>query len=142
MAYEIERVTVWAGEIEAAPGSLARKLGALREAGANLEFVIVRPLNEIHGVGVLYVAPLLGPTQEEAGVAAGLHRSESIPAVRLGGANRPGLVAEIAEWFQQAEIHVCGVSAAVIGERCVMYLRFETKEDAETSVDLLRDHLA
>ena len=42
MAYRINKVDVWAGEIEDRPGGLAKKLAVLAEAGANFEFLISR----------------------------------------------------------------------------------------------------
>jgi hypothetical protein len=38
----VERVDVWAATIEDRPGGLAMVLGALRDAGANLQLVIAR----------------------------------------------------------------------------------------------------
>ena len=39
---KIERTDVWAAELEDKPGALARKLNALADAGADVEFVIAR----------------------------------------------------------------------------------------------------
>lgn len=42
-----ERVEVWAASLEDKPGSLANILSSLREAGANLNFILARrePIN-------------------------------------------------------------------------------------------------
>ena len=41
-----ERVDVWAASIEDSPGGLAVVLAALREAGADLQFIIARRSGE------------------------------------------------------------------------------------------------
>ncbi len=43
MALDVARVNIWVAGIEDRPGSLAEKLALLSEAGAQLEFVMVRP---------------------------------------------------------------------------------------------------
>ena len=68
MAYKVDRVDVWAGPIKDRPGTAAKVLGALAEAGANLEFVIAR--RDKKGTGVIFLAPLKGVKQAKAALAA------------------------------------------------------------------------
>ncbi|MCK7577089.1 MAG: hypothetical protein MZV65_15495 [Chromatiales bacterium] len=53
-----ERVEVWAASIEDKPGSLATILAGLREAGADLNFILARREPDQPGQSVVYVTPL------------------------------------------------------------------------------------
>ncbi len=55
-----ERVDVWAVRIEDQPGSLANTLTDLREAGADLNFILARREPGQPGHSVVYVTPLMG----------------------------------------------------------------------------------
>ena len=54
----VEHVDVWAATIEDRPGDLAHVLAELREAGADLHFIIARRTEP--GKGVVFVTPLRG----------------------------------------------------------------------------------
>ena len=54
----VEHVDVWAATIEDRPGYLAHVLAELREAGADLHFIIARRAEA--GKGVVFVTPLRG----------------------------------------------------------------------------------
>ena len=56
----VEHSDVWAAPIEDKPGGLANALGSLREAGADLKFIIARRTSNDPGKGVLFVTPLGG----------------------------------------------------------------------------------
>lgn len=142
MAFEITRVDVWAGEIKDQPGALAAKLEALQRAGANLEFVIVRPTAMPPGNGILYVAPLSGAQQEGVAKEAGLRKSNAIHALRIIGPDRPGLVAGVTRTIADEKINISGVSAATIGDRSVLYLRFDSETDARRAAQVLTPRLA
>ena len=53
----VEHVDVWAAAIEDKPGQLAHLLTELREAGADLQFVIARRAESGKGVRVRHAAP-------------------------------------------------------------------------------------
>lgn len=137
MAFEISRVDVWAGELGYDPQALARQLETLEAAGLNLEFAIVRPSGSKPGNTVLFLAPVKGPAEEAAAQAAGLHRSEHIHCTRIMGPDRPGLLAEIARCLGDAGLVIEGLSAASIRDGCVLYLRCESKRDADRAAELL-----
>lgn len=142
MAYEITRVDVWAGEVEDRPGALAAKLEALERAGANLEFVVVRPLTEAHGVGVLFAAPLIGTDQVRAAEEVGVRKAASMYVLRVIGPDRPGLVAGITRTVADAGINISGLTASALGDRAVAYLRFESDADARRAAQILTPRLA
>jgi hypothetical protein len=137
MSYSTTRVSVWVGEIEDHPGALADKLEALRRAGANLEFVIVRPTAPLSNVGVLFAAPLIGAKQTAAATAAGLRPTESIYGLRITGPDRPGLLAEICRALGNAGINISGVSAASLEGSAIFYLRMECDADADRATQVL-----
>ncbi|MHC5145452.1 MAG: ACT domain-containing protein, partial [Planctomycetota bacterium] len=60
MSLIIEHVDVWAASLKDKPGSLARMLAGLRDAGADLDFIIARRAPEAPGTGVVFVTPLRG----------------------------------------------------------------------------------
>ena len=137
MAFEITRVSVWAGEIEDRPGALAETLEVLQRAGADLEFAIVRPSAPLSGVGVLYVAPLIGREQTAAAEEAGLRKAESLDSLRVTGPDRPGLLAGMSRVLANAGINISGLSLASLGERCVVYFRFERLADTDRAAEVL-----
>jgi hypothetical protein len=54
----VERVDVWAATIQDRPGGLAEVLATLREAGADLQFIIARRTPGEPGKGIVFVTPL------------------------------------------------------------------------------------
>ena len=136
MAFKISKVDVWAGEIADRPGALAAKLEPLEAVGANLDFVIARPLGERPGYGVVYVAPLKGAKQTKAAAAAGLSKS-SINALRLVGPDRPGLAATIGRCLADAGLNIAGMSGAGVGKKAIFYVRFDSDGDVTAAKRVL-----
>src|SRR6516225_8610792 len=91
MGFKLERVHVWSGTIEDKAGGMASKLAGLAEAGANLEYISTRRQPDQPGTGVLYIAPVTGPTQVRAARAAGLAESHETIVLRVEGDNEAGL---------------------------------------------------
>jgi len=141
MAFEITRIDVWVGEVEDRPGALAEKLEAVMRAGADLDFVIVRPAPDKPGVGILYLAPLFGKAQTQAAQEVDLRKSH-IQALRLLGPDRPGLSAGIARLMADAGLNISGLTGARVGDRCVFYLRFETESELTRAAQILAAKLA
>ncbi|MEW6251534.1 MAG: ACT domain-containing protein [Planctomycetota bacterium] len=137
MAFEITRVDVWVGDIEDRPGALATKLEALMRAGADLDFIIVRPTAGTPGMGVLFVAPLRGPEQLRAAGEVGVQKSATMHVLRIAGPDRPGQAAGIARILAEAGLNMSGLSAAAINEGCLFYIRFDAEEDAKRAAQIL-----
>jgi len=137
MGLNAERVDVWAATIEDQPGGLAEKLTPLAEAGADLEFVVARRAAEKPGTGVVFVTPLQGDAQTAA-AGAGFAVADSMHSVRITGDNAPGIGAQLTAKLADAGINLRGLSAAVIGQRFVMYLALDTAEAAEQAMALLQ----
>lgn len=140
MAFEITRVDVWVGEIEDRPGALCEKLNTVMRAGADLDFMIARPLAEGPGRGVLFVTPLHGPEQERAADEVGLRKSHT-QILRVEGPDRPGLGAGMTCTLAEAGISVRGLSASVLGDRCLFYIRFDSQDDLVRAAQILTREL-
>lgn len=136
MAYEISQVDIWAGGVDDMPGELAWKLETIMQAEANLDFVIARPIENQPCMGVLYLAPLQTEAQTKAAEEVGLHKS-GIQVLRIEGPDRPKLAAEIARMLADVGINIHGVSAAAIGERAILYLRFDSAEDVSRAKEIV-----
>lgn len=129
---------IWAASIEDRPAGLAEKLEPLSKAGANLEFILARRAPETPGKGVVFVAPLQGVKQCRAAVNAGFVRTNSLHAVRIEGADKPGLAARITAALGAAGINLRGFTANVIGRNFVAYLAFDDVDDGKQARRVLK----
>ena len=119
MAYTVQKVDVWAGEIEDRPGGLAEKLAAVGNAGANLEFLVSRRAPDKPGTGVVFLTPVKGAKQKSAAQQAGLSTTDSLHSVRVEGPDRAGLGMKMTQALGAAGINLRSVSAAALGRRAV-----------------------
>ena len=134
----VERADVWAAPIDDQPGGLARMLNGLRDAGADLEFVLARRAPEKPGTGVVFVTPLRGEAETSAAESLGFNVTHSVYSVRVEGDNRAGRGSELTEKLADAGINLRGLSAAVIGTRFVVYIGLDSEADAEKAVEILQ----
>ena len=133
----VERVDVWAATIEDKPGGLAGVLDTLREAGADLQFIIARRAPEKPGTGVVFVTPLQGDREVSAAAQVGFNVSQSLHSVRVLGLDRPGVAAELTGRLAEAGINLRGFSASVIGRQFVAYVAVDTQGEANRAMELL-----
>ena len=138
MKLTLSRVEMWSATIEDRAGGAADKLEPLAKAGVSLEFVFARRAPELPGQGVLFVAPVKGRKAVKAAQEAGLARSENICAVRIEGANKPGVTAHMLRALANAGISFRALSAATIGRKFVGYLALDTAEDAARANGVLK----
>ena len=89
----VEHVDVWAATIEDRPGDLAHMLAELREAGADLQFIIARRAES--GKGVVFVTPLRGDREIAAAAQVGFNVAHTLHSVEVIGRDRPGIAAEL-----------------------------------------------
>jgi hypothetical protein len=134
----VKRVDIWAAPIKDQAGGLTRKLNGLKEAGADLDFVIARRTPEDPGKGVVFVAPLRGDREIAAAADLGFNVTRSVHSVRVDGDNRPGLAADVTGKLADAGITLRGFSAAVIGKRFIFYIGFDSKDDAKKAIEILQ----
>ena len=134
----VERADVWAAPIQDRPGALAELLSALREAGADLQFIIARRSPEAPGKGVVFVTPLQGDQEIRAAADAGFNVSRSLHSVRVMGADKPGIAAELTEKLGEAGVNLRGFSASVIGRQFVAYVAVDSPDDADKTMRILQ----
>jgi|YNPNPStandDraft_1061719.scaffolds.fasta_scaffold98776_2 hypothetical protein len=139
MAYTISKVQVWVGDIPNRPGTLARVLEGLSGAGACLEFLIARKLDD--ATSRVFVAPLKTANQKQAAANVGLSLAD-MNSIRIEGPDRPGLGAQLSRAVADAGVNIRGASAAALGKRAVFYLAFDSPADAKKAAAVLRKALA
>lgn len=136
MPYTIKKVEVWAGDLLNRPGMLARVLEALAQAGAQLEFLVGRQVSK--QTSRVFVSPLKGKKQRQTAAEVGLVPATGMHSIRIEGPDRPGLGAEMARAVAAAGINIRGVSGATIGRKSVVYLAFNTGEEAAAATKAIR----
>ena len=134
----IEKVDVWAASIQDKPGVLANMLSSLKNAGADLDFVLARRSTQKPGTGVVYVTPLRGDAEIAAGADLGFNVTNSVHSVRVEGENKRGIAAELTEKLAAAGINLKGFSGSVSGARFVVFIGLDSLEDAAKAVDILK----
>ncbi|MBU0638064.1 MAG: ACT domain-containing protein [Planctomycetes bacterium] len=137
MSFEITKVDVWTGEIEERPGALTEKLQAVMRSGACLDLVIAHRLANDPTKSRLHLAPLRQPKEMAAAKEVGLEKTADVHALRIEGPDRPGLAAGITQILADAGFSLTGLSAATIADRAVLYVAFESEEDAVRAAQTL-----
>ena len=138
MELSVERVDVWAANIDDKPGGLATVLGALRTAGADLQFIVARRTSEAPGKGVVFVAPLLGDAVIRAATQVGFSVTPSVHSVRVMGLDQMGIIGQLTQMLADGAINLRGVSAAVLGSQFIAYFAVDSVDDADKAIDILQ----
>ena len=131
----VERVDVWAATIEDKPGQLAHLLTELREAGADLQFIISRRSEP--GKGVVFVTPLRGDVEIGAAAQVGFNVTRVHHSIRIVGQDRPGIAAELAQKLANGGINLSGFSGSVLNQQFVAYVAVDSLEEANKAIELL-----
>ncbi len=139
MGFKLERVHIWSGEIADKAGGMASKLAPLAEAGANLEYIATRRQPDRPGTGVLYVAPVTGPSQVRAARLAGLSETRDTVVLRVEGDNEAGLGSRLTQQWAMAGINLQGLTMAVLRDRFIGYAAFDSVADANRAAQILAD---
>ena len=134
----VESVDVWAAPINDKPGGLANILAGLRDAGADLDFIIARRAPDQPGKGVVFVTPLRGDREVNAAANLGFDVTRSLHELRVQGENKPGVAANLTEKLAAAGINLRGFSGAVIGTRFILYIGLDSAEDAKKASEILQ----
>jgi len=136
---QVQKVDVWAGSIEDRAGGLRDKLKPLSDAGADLGFVIARRSPGQPGRGEVCLTPVKGTKQLNAARKAGLHKTEHTHTLRAVGPDRPGLGAELTDALAEAGLSMHGLSAASLGDQCVVYMSFDSADEANKAARAAQD---
>ena len=138
MKLDVSRVDMWVGRLKDVPGALAKKLAKLSAVGADLGFVIARRDDKKKGAGVMFLTPVKGAKQAAAAKKAGIRKSKSLVALRVVGANKAGVGAEITAALAEAGINLRGLSAGVVGRRFFLNLALDKPADAAQAARIIR----
>ena len=133
----VERVDVWAASIPDKPGGVADVLTALREVGADLQFIIARRAPEEPGKGVVFVTPLQSDAEISAAAQVGFNVTRHLHSVRVTGVDRPGVAAALTQKLADSGINLRGFSASVIGKQFVAYVAVDSMDDANRAIGIL-----
>ena len=137
MAVTIKRIGLWRTEVPSRPGALAEALEPLAQGNADLKVVRVRATPGGAGRHAVEVYGGEGKRAVMAARAAGFSLEPST-TVLLEGDNRPGLAYAIANAVAWAGIGVRDLDAEVVGTRYSAILTFNSEEDAEKAVTVIR----
>ena len=132
-----DEVHVWTAEAADEPGGAATKLSALAETGANLEYVYLQRSANKPGYGDLFVAPVNSPEIEKAAREVGFHEVHEPIVMRLEGDNGAGLAFELTREWAKAGINLHGTTLAVLDDRFVGYVTFDSVQDANHAATIL-----
>lgn len=133
----VERVDVWAANIEDKPGGLAGVLAALRDVGADLQFIIARRAPQEPGRGVVFVTPLQGDREIAAAAEVGFNVTQTLHSVRVVGRDRPGAAAELTQKLADGGINLRGFSASVLGNQFIAYIAVDSLDQADKAIAIL-----
>ena len=137
MDFHLSRVQVWSAEIPDRAGGAASILEPLAKSDVNLEFILTRRLGERPGRGIIFVAPITGPSQTHAAHVAGFHKSTDLVFLRIEGSDRPGLGYTLASCLAHNDINLRGMSMASVNGRFVAYVACDSSEDTAKAVQAL-----
>ena len=132
---DVKRVDVWAATTEDRPGGVAQALATLRDAGADLQFIIARRAEP--GKGVVFVTPLQGDGEIAAAAQMGFNVTNTLHSVRVMGRDRPGIAAELTQKLAEERINLGGFSGSVIGTQFLAYVAVDSREDANKMIEIL-----
>jgi hypothetical protein len=136
MSFKMDRVHVWAAKIKDEPGGVAQKLAALAEAGANLDYIYTERSTEVPGTGLMFVAPINGPTVFAA-KASGFMEVHQPIVMRIEGDNTAGLAFRLKREWARAGLNLHGSILTVVANKFVGYLTFDSVADANRAAQIL-----
>ena len=137
MALKVTKVDVWAGDVIDSPGGLADVLEELARGGESIDFLIARRSDKHVKIGKVFVTPVTSGKGKEAAGRAALRRAVKLFTLRIEGGDKQGLGSKITRAIGNAGINAKGVSAAVIGNKFVAYISFDSEEDADKATAAL-----
>ena len=137
MAVTIKRIRLWRTEVPNRPGALAEALEPL--AQGNVDLKVVRLRTTPTGAERLSIEVYGGEGKRAALVARSAGFSQ-VPSTTLllQGDNRPGLAYAVANAVAWAGIGVRDLDAEVVGMRYSAILTFNSEEDAEKAIAVIR----
>lgn len=137
MPVRVTPITLWRAEVDHQPGMLAQTLEPLAAAGVDPQAVMGYRLPGDRARAAIEVFPITGARALSAAQAAGLSEA-AISVVRVEGDNRPGLGHAIAKALADAGINMDFFLAQVGGRRHATVIGFESREDVDRAIPLIK----
>jgi hypothetical protein len=127
---------LWRTEVENKPGTLAKILAPLAEAGANLQ-VVMGYHHQAGDTAVIEVCPVSGKKAMTAADKVGL-KAALIPTLLVQGDDKAGLGSAIAQAIAEAGINVAFFVAQVVDARFSAVMGFEDDATAKQASTLIK----
>jgi hypothetical protein len=137
MAVTVKKITLWRGEIDNAPGSLARSLEPLAKTGTDLQVLMGYHNPGRPDQAAIELFPVSGKKPASAAQSGGLSAS-SIPTLLVQGDNKAGLGYNLARALADAGINIDFLVAQVIGRKYSAVLGFANERDAASAATLIK----
>jgi hypothetical protein len=138
MAYTVTKFDVWTKEIDDQIGGLESALEPLATAGADLAFVMARRQPHKPGTGVVFLGGKLRAKAIKAAAGSGLIKTDEVAALRVEETNKPGSCRKMLQVLSNAGINLRGLSATVVGKKCVYILAFDGSAEADRAAKALK----
>jgi predicted amino acid-binding ACT domain protein len=134
----VSKIDVWSACIDDKPGGLVAAIEDLELRGSlDLEFLLAeRPAGQAGKENIL-LFPVGGERQQAIAQRAGLVRNDNVYYVRVTGTNEPGIAYRQLRALADHGLNLRTVSTAAIRNDYVMYVAFDTAEDANTAAKIL-----
>ena len=136
MAVSVKKVTLWRTEVENKPGTLAKILAPLAEAGADLQ-VVMGYHHQAGDMAVIEVCPVSGRKTTAAADRAGL-KAAAVPTLLVHGDDKAGLGSAIAQAIAEAGINVAFLVAQVVDARFSAVMGFEDEVASTQATALIK----
>jgi len=137
MPLRVRPITLWRAEVDNQPGVLAQTLKPLAAAGANLQVVMGYRVPGDRARAAIEIFPVTGARALSAAQAAGLSEA-AIGALQVEGDNRAGLGHAMAKALADAGINIDFLLAQVSGRHHTTVIGFESREDADRAIPLIK----
>lgn len=139
MSFKMDRVHVWAVEVNDQPGGVAGKLAALDAANIELDYVYTQRHPSKPGIGLVYVAPIVGAESEKAARSAGFTEVNDPVVMRLEGDDDAGLAHKLKHAWAEAGINLHGSILTTLGNKFVGFVTFDSVEDGNKAARILAE---
>ena len=137
MPITVRQIILWRNEVDNKPGALAGAIEAPAKAGADLKVIMGYKHPAAKGKAVVEVFPIAGKKLAAAAGTAGLSAA-SIPTLLVEGDNQPGLGYAVARAIGDIGINIAFFVGQVIGTKFAAVIGFETVDDANSAVPLIK----
>lgn len=137
MALTVKEITLWRREVQNRPGTMARTIAPLADAGANFRVLMGYRFPGDSTSAAIEVYPVSGKKQTAAAQQVGLAPVD-FPALLVEGDDKAGLGRRFAEAIAERHINMIFLVAQVVGRKYSAIFGFETKEDARAAAVVIK----